>query len=341
MRRHGRISLAIAGIAAALLLVPAAAKTQSPLSDGKPPLFEQKPAWEKDVRQIMWRNRSCSRLGGFIWEVGTADKVITRDFSLTAAPPSEGRPVALHDVSAFVFAAYLSEKTRGELTPEQVTGLTLRSGFNAPQSQGCNVATTFGSCFGNLGGEKGRTGEKGDFYYGPGHAQKLVMDLGFGDFRDGDMRDEYSSALRLPPTAFSFQTTRIFDGLHMSPDNLSKFMRAILRGDLYMYTQLGRDAVCLDPHLCPAQKVLHAPAPRTRDYSIGHWVEKNPYTGGVDAYTALGRSGIYVWITADKKHYGYVIPVDDGINRTALGYACGRTMYRAVLRSTARPAPAR
>jgi len=301
-------------------------------------LFEKRAAWELDVRRIMWRNRSCVKFDSFIWEVGDADKTITRDFSLMGAPPSDSRLVPLHEVSAFVFAAYAAQRLKGEFTPEQIEALTMRSGFNAPLSQSCNIATTVGSCFGNLGGLKGKTGAAGQFYYGPAHLQKMAMDLDLGTFRDGDMRDEYSSELGAPATHFQFETMRILDGLRMTPDNLSKFLRSLLSGNFHLSSQLGREAVCLDPAACPGN-VLYAPPPRNRDYSLGHWVEKNPHTGEVEAYSAVGKSGIYVWITADKKYYGYMIPNDDGTNRTLDGISCGRTMYRAVLRAT-RNAPA-
>ncbi|MDP2206061.1 MAG: hypothetical protein Q8K65_07115 [Alphaproteobacteria bacterium] len=334
MRAGFKYALTTAIFAATLSFAPA---TPAPAQIN---IFE-KPAWEKDVRHMMWRQRSCVKLGSFIWEVGDAEKIISRDYSLKGTPPSATSAVPLHDVSALLFATYAAQVTKGSFTPDQIAALTMRSGYNAPMSQGCNIATTVGSCFGNLGGPGGKTGETGKFHYGPGHLQKMAMDLDLGSFRDGDMRDEYSAELGAPATHFQFETMRILDGLRMTPDNLSKFLRAFISDTFTMSSLLGQDAVCLDPYACPAS-ASYAPSPRNRDYSLGHWVEKNMQTGAVEAYSATGKSGIYVWITADKKYYGYVIPREDGINRSIDGIACGRAMYRAVLRSapqTAAPAP--
>lgn len=294
-----------------------------------------KPAWEKELRRVMWRHKSCLALGDFIWEVGDAQKIITRDFSLRGTPPSPETWVPLDDVSAFVFATYLLERNKGVLDEQQIDALTMRSGFNAPMSESCTIATSVESCYGRLAVPRG---EKGTFYYGPGHLQKLAMDLDLGTFRDGDMRDEYGSYIG-NYTRFQFQTMRMLDGLRMTPDNLSKLLRSIVSGDLYMYEHLGENAVCLDPALCKDTKVLHAPAPRTRDYSLGHWVEKSR-DGKIQAYSAAGASGIYVWISADKKYYGYVIPKEDSAKgsqgaRTMGGIGCGQVMMRIVSNATA------
>lgn len=328
MFRRGRMAylLAAAVLAAGLFLPAGAAPAQMNIFD--------KPAWEKDLRRIMWRHRSCAALKSYIWEVGDAEKIITRDYSLFGTPPSATDFAPLQDVSAFVFAAYVAERMDGKLSDDQISALTLRSGYNAPLSQSCNISTSVGSCFGNMGGEKSRTGTPGEFYYGPGHMQKLAMTLDLGPYRDGDMRDEYSGEMGAAPVHFYFNTLRVFDGLQMKPDNLSKFMRDVLGGKLRIRDLLGSHAVCLDPQSCAQTKVLYAPAPRTRDYSLGHWVEKNPETGAVEAYSMNGKTGIYVWISADKKYYGYVIPLDDGINRSSAGIGCGRAMYRTVVRAT-------
>ncbi|MFN7114824.1 MAG: hypothetical protein ACK4PK_10765 [Alphaproteobacteria bacterium] len=335
MRTGFKYALSAAIFAAAITFAPA---TPAPAQNN---IFD-KPAWEKDVRRMMWRQRNCVKLGSFIWEVGDAEKIITRDFSLKGSPPSATALVPLHEVSALIFAAYAAERTKGTFTPEQTAALTMRSGFNAPMSQSCNIATSVGSCFGNLGGAAGKTASDGKFYYGPGHLQKMAMDFNLGTFRDGDMRDEYSAELGVPATHFQFETMRILDGLRMTPNNLSKFLRALISDNFVISSMLGRDAVCLDTHACPAG-VSYAPAPRNRDYSLGHWVEKNMHTGAVEAYSAVGKSGIYVWVTADKKYYGFVIPREDGINRSLDGIACGRAMQRALLRSAPQaiaPAPA-
>ena len=294
-----------------------------------------KPAWEKDVRRVMWRHRNCVKFDSFIWEVGDTEKVITRDFSLKGAPPSEKALVPLHEVSAFIFATYAAQMTQGNFTPAQINDLTMRSGYTAPMSQNCRAATSFGSCFRNMSETRGA---EGTFFYGPAPLKKMAVDMGLGTFRDGDLRDEYSSALGAPATHFQFETTRILDGLRMSPNNLSRFIRHLLSGNLKMNDMLGQHAVCLDPSQCQAP-VTYAPAPRNRDYSLGHWVEKNPATGETEAFSMAGKSGIYVWISGDRKYYGYMIPRDDGINRSMDGIACGRAMMRTVMRATQTSAP--
>lgn len=333
MRGRFAYLLAAAVLTAGLLLPAGNAPAQMNIFD--------KPAWEKDLRRIMWRHRSCAALKSYIWEVGDAEKIITRDYGLFGTPPSPTDFVPLYDVSAFIFASYLAERTGGKLDDAQISALTMRDGYNAPLSQGCNISTSVGSCFGNMGGHKSRTGKDGEFYYGPGHIQQLAMQLELGTYRDGDMRDEYGGQLRAPSIHFVFNSLRLFDGLHMRPENLSKFLRAVVGGKLKIGALLGTHAVCLDPQKCPDTPVLYAPAPRTRDYSLGHWVEKNPDTGEVEAYSMTGKNGLYVWISADKKHYGYVIPLDDGINRSSAGIGCGRAMYKAVLRGTQKAAPAK
>jgi hypothetical protein len=317
--------MAAAFFAAAMAFVADAPAQTSPPAEAASP---EKPSWEKGLRHIMWRHRSCVRLGGFIWEVGTAEKVIARDFSLKGTPPQPDRPVAMGEVSALVFAAYAAQRTKGTFTDGQVDALTMRAGFTSPAARDCRDAVSIGACLDRI---DGGGGPHGTFHYGPGHLQQLAVDFGLGSFSSGDMSDEYSSVLGAPAAHFRFTTLRLLDGLQMSPDNLSAFLRTLAAGAFRLSSQLGKHAVCLDPATCTGG-VSYAPAPRNRDYGLGHWIEKNPYSGAPEAYSAAGKSGIYAWITADRKYYGYLIPEDSGVDRSLDGISCGRAMYRAVLR---------
>lgn len=318
-----RLTLTLCALIAGLSLLPAPAGAQ----EKKAPAVH----WEKDLRESMWHRKSCAALESYIWEVGSAQGVIARDFSLGGNPPSPDTPVPMQDVSAFVFATYLLERQRGELTPEQTQALTMRSGYNAPSAQRCDGETSVEGCFGALGG-KNPPAEAGSFYYGPGHIQKLAMDLGLGSYMGGDLRDEYSAYLGDIP-GLTFGGPRVMDDLSLTPVRLSKLLQGIVGGDLYMYESLGRDSVCLDPASCKQNKVLYAPAPRTRDYSLGHWVEKDAL-GRIDGYSANSPSGLYVWISADKNYYGYVMPRNTDKNMSMDGLSCGRGMMWFVYQAT-------
>lgn len=286
----------------------------------------QKAENEDAVRQTLWRNTSCLKLGGFQWQVGNGDGVLMQDYSVKGAPPSETASFALGDAAAFIFATFLLEKTKGQPAAADIDALRMTSGYNAPITQSCNYATTVQSCFNNLGGLTNHTGKTGIFHYGPGHLQKLAVDMGFGRFRDGQMRDVFAEFIGVS-NHYQFETMRLLDGLRMTPRNLSRLLQQIVGGKLRMQNWLGRDAVCTDKNICP-DTVSYAPLPWNRDYALGHWVNKSD-DGKTLGYSIVSDGGFYAWITPDKKNYGFIVPQNRGYTMYRNAVRCGRAMQRA------------
>jgi|GEM_PF-1402793 len=289
----------------------------------------------------------CKSQQPYYWEIGNTEKIEING-SLGVADNRTGRTLGprqqnmVGSAGAFLASALLIEKAfekQSRLTAEQIDLLRMRSPYTAPDSAGCTHALTIKSCFGNMGGyRKTAAGKKYPFYFGAGHLQKLAMDLGFGDTFASQLREAFIDIFgRNNYYGAFYSTSRLFDGMRITPEGYARFLRDTMSGKNKMSHLLGSHAACAYAAGDCKNDVAFtaAPADKRWRYSLGHWVETDD-TRGHGAFSAFSRDGYYVWITADKQHYGLIAPLrpDMRTKNAAEGLAidtvdCGRAIREA------------
>lgn len=291
----------------------------------------------------------CDTLEPFYWEIGTAKKIEVNGFYGETDPArglNEGpnQQTLAGSAGAWIASAFLVEKAlenQTALTPEQIDLLRGQSPYTASNNDRCGSALTVKSCFGKMGGYRKPPADAPKtypFFFGPGHLQKLAMDLGLGDVFASQLREEMIDAFgRDNYYIASFNTARLFDGLRISPKGYARFLRDTLAGYNPMSKLLGTHAVCAYDAADCKNKVAYTGAPPDKrwHYSIGHWVETDD-TRGRGAFSAFSLEGYYVWISGDRKNYGIVAPLRDDArlkNRARDLYVdaidCGRAIREA------------
>lgn len=293
--------------------------------------------------------RLCKTQQPFYWEIGTTKKIEVNG-SYGSADPRTGMSLGprqqnlVGSAGAFLASAFLIEKAlekQDRLTEEQIDLLRMRSPYTASDSVDCNNALTVKSCFGHLGGNRTKDADKiYPFYFGAGHLQKLAMDLGIGDTFASQLREDFIDTFgRNNYYGASYHTARLFDGMRITPEGYARFLRDTMQGKNKIAALLGSHAVCAyDAAECKNKvSFTAAPADKRWHYSLGHWVETDD-TRGHGAFSAFSREGYYVWISADKKHYGIVAPLRPDVRfknaAQALGIDtidCGRAIREAFM----------
>lgn len=291
--------------------------------------------------------RLCRNLQPYYWEIGTTQKIEVNG-SYGQVDPRTGMYLGprqqnlVGSAGAFLASAFLIENALAKqprLTAEQIDLLRMRSPYVVPESADCTHALTVKSCFGNLGGyRKTEPDKKYPFHFGAGHLQKLAMDLGFGDTFASRLREVFIDTFgRTHYYGASYPRARLFDGMRITPEGYARFLRDTMSGKNKMSDLLGSHAACAyDAGDCKNDvSYSAAPADKRWHYSLGHWVETDE-TRGRGAFSAFSREGYYVWITADKKHYGLIAPLRPNVQTknatTGLGLDtidCGRAIREA------------
>jgi hypothetical protein len=260
--------------------------------------------------------KSCVAAGSFYWEVGDQSGAAaggSRGWFVPAA--STLIPVA--SGSKLLFAAYVVQYRGGaaNLSPAEVGYLRMQQGYTkGPCVRGLNVL----SCFDQLGGSTQTAADIGKFYYSGGQMQALAslgLDQVLRSDTDTELAGAISSGLGLPANTLSYIAPSVSGQAAMSASAYGAFLRRILSGDLLMSQALGADPVCTSTAtdsagapVCPsAVSAPAAPDNQVWQYSLGHWVEKDPLTGAGDgAYNSIGEFGFYPWIDATRTYYGIV-----------------------------------
>jgi hypothetical protein len=288
---------------------------------------------------------SCSAAGNFYWEVG--DKTGASASGVRGRLAKDGNTaVPIASGSKLLFAAYVVQYRHGaaNLSPAEIAYLTMRQGYTRND---CAAGKTVLGCFEQFRNDVQSTKDIGKFYYGGGHMQALAS-LGLDRTLAGDsgaiLADSISAALGIPPNALSYSTPTVASGAVMSPMAYAAVLRQILAGDLLMSQALGVDAVCTSTAtdasgkpLCPSA-VYTPPGPdhQVWQYSLGHWVEKDPDSGAGDgAFSSPGEHGFYPWIDASRSYYG-VVSRSSAFSPVAYQSAilCGQAIRKAFVSGT-------
>lgn len=261
------------------------------------------------------RNPACTAIHPFYWEIGDREQALasgsTGDKSVLS---NSHMPIA--SASKWVFGAYVVQARQGQVSPEDISALTMSSGYTHFGSMSCvkllpsaRQSQTVAECFEetNARGEANNEFDSsavGKFFYNGGHFQQLAIDMGLG--ADNNLALQRDVQMYLGTDfKFSFGSPQLAGGINTSASHYAIFLRKILSKELFIGDLLGEFAVCTNPATC--KTALHTPVPSNLSwsYSLGHWVENDPAKGD-GAFSSAGAFGFYPWIDKSKTYYGIV-----------------------------------
>ncbi|MBB3103153.1 hypothetical protein [Azomonas macrocytogenes] len=289
---------------------------------------------------------ACVAVGNFYWEIGDSNGVVASGTVGTGYSATEVMRVA--SASKLVFGAYVLERIGrdGELSPDMLDELQMKSGYTSFNPIACRQTPTVAGCLTAhaLHGRNDRyhSEDRGLFWYGSGHSQKLAVELGLGELDANGLTQEIRTRLG-GDLNFYYKSPQLAGGLLSSPADFGLFLRRIVSGQLVMKDFLGTRLICTLPGSCPNAKQSPIPAPW--HYSLNHWVEDD------GSFSSPGLLGFYPWIVADKTHYGLVAHTSNSLSPVLstryptnsaywLSAQCGRAIRNAFQSGNATPLPA-
>ncbi|MDE1145319.1 MAG: hypothetical protein PW843_01715 [Azospirillaceae bacterium] len=265
---------------------------------------------------------ACRDLGDFYWEIGDGGGPLASGARGTRY--SANRPLQVASSSKLVFAAYVVERTGGQLSPDQLDALEMRSGYDSFNPLACFGAHTVAACLDRQGNGTLHAGHKGQFSYNGGHDQHLAVTLGLGTLDRYGLAAEVRRVLG-PELHLDYAAPRVAGGLKASPAAYGAFLRKVVAGHLRLRDLLGSHAICTQGADCPS--VQHPDLPRPWHYSLNHWIEDGPGDDG--AFSAPGMMGFYPWISADRRTYGLIAREVMAPKAYLASMACGQALRRA------------
>lgn len=271
----------------------------------------------------------CLGARPFYWEIGSASERLAGGSVNADGDPktyTQTSRMNLGSVSKWLFAAYVLERTAGELTDDQRAKLQHQSGFVSLGN--CYPGQTVGACYRYQDNRTFTPDAVGQFYYDGGHMQRLAMDLGLGPLTRQQLATEVLSQIG-PQLPFGYSVAMPSGGANGTSAGVAAFLRKLMNGQLLMGQQLGSSPVCTNPATCPAGVSIETPIPADEswDYSLGHWVESDPVKGD-GSFSSPGTLGFYPWISANVNSYGIVArDIDAGSAWSSV--QCGRQVRKA------------
>jgi CubicO group peptidase (beta-lactamase class C family) len=216
--------------------------------------------------------------------------------------------------SKWVFGAYVTQLRAGQLSADEISALTMNSGYTNFDESSCirllqpiQDAETVNQCFESDNSNGGKNSDYqannlNHFYYNGGHFQKLAVSLGMGSLNNASLQTAVQAQLG-SDFGFTYGTPQLAGGVNTSAANYAIFLRKILNNQLAIHDLLGQHAVCTQLASCATAVYTPAPASESWGYSIGHWVESDPVVGD-GAFSSAGAFGFYPWIDKTKTYYG-------------------------------------
>lgn len=284
---------------------------------------------------------ACVAAQPFYWEIGNATQPLAGGKAGNNGP-ERSTEMAIASASKWVYGAFVAERRQGQLSAEDVKFLHFQSGYTYYHV--CRPNQSVAACQESLLNGRGRmnTATENRFDYNGGHMQKHAVLMGLGSFGpDGlavAIRQAIAPALG-GDWSFSYSQAMPAGGGQTSAADYSRFLRALMGGQLLLGGLLGKEAVCTNPQSCPNEAVkTPIPATESWHYSLGHWVEDDP-TVGDGAFSSPGAFGFYPWISADKRFYGIVareqrhgaMTGDPGDKPAVASVNCGRQIRAAFM----------
>ncbi|MEA1653078.1 hypothetical protein UAJ10_29190 [Nitrospirillum sp. BR 11164] len=341
-----RAAALAAGLLGAALMTAAGASAQSPaplpaspevapeVAHAMPVDVLQTQAYQKaDPHHGLARRRAavaaaagtdaaCREMGDFYWEIGDGSGTLAS--GARGSRYSANKPLQVASASKLVFAAYVVERVGGQLTPDQLDALEMRSGYDNFNPLACFAAHTVAACLDRRGNGLLNAEHQGRFSYNGGHDQHLATALGLGDLDRYGLAAEVRRVLG-PDLHLDYAAPRVSGGLKASPAAYAAFLRKVVSGHLRIHDLLGSHPVCTQGPGCPAVQAPDLPQPW--HYSLNHWVEDGP--GGDGAFSSPGMMGFYPWISADRRTYGLIAREVMAPKAYLASMACGQALRRA------------
>ena len=281
-------------------------------------------AKSRAIDKVLKSENVCQNLGSYYWEIGDRNGRLLYGSSNGAI--SSDTNLLIASASKIVFAAYIVERTHGNLSSKELPYLQMTSGYDSLNYLLCTTAKTPLDCFNTRNNNKITTNHIGKFSYNGGHFQKLMIDFGLGDLNNSDLTKDLQNILG-GDIKISYKSPQAAGGMSSSPAEYAKFLRKILRGELYISNLLGSYSECTLPSNCSS--AVYSPSPYDWHYSIGHWVEDDKRGDG--AYSSAGALGFYPWISRDKTYYGIFAREDRQLQAYIESADCGKLVRKAFM----------
>jgi hypothetical protein len=270
----------------------------------------------KAVEDTISTNSFCSvgNVGDFYWEIGDASgKKASGQRGTTWASTSQ---MNIASASKWVAGAFVLEKLKptlsAPLTSSQINSLRMHSGYisqNDQESACISTGSTLQTCAQAASNSTLTTSAVGQFRYGSGHAQQLLLGMGYGSYSAGlfaitsSFGSEVRNTLGISSTSFNdfnYVVPIVAGGVRSTPDQYTTFLRKMLTATspLKLKAYLGTHSVCTNKNGDCAGAALYSPVPENWKYSLHHWVESD------GTFSSPGRNGFYPWIDSSKSTYG-------------------------------------
>lgn len=287
--------------------------------------------------QTAQNNNYCVAVRPFYWEIGDQNAaLVSGSVGGTSFTATTDMPIA--SASKWIFGAYVAQLHGGQLTAEDISALTMNSGYTNFDEVSCirlvqsiQDAETVNDCFQSGGASGGKNSDyQSDnlkhFFYNGGHFQNLAVNLGLGSLNNANLQAAVQTQLGADFN-FTYGTPQLAGGVNTSAANYAIFLRKILNNQLAIHDLLGQHAVCTQLSSCPTAVYTPAPASESWNYSLGHWVESDLLMGD-GAFSSAGAFGFYPWIDKTKTYYG-VLARKSNPGSGFESATCGRLIRKA------------
>lgn len=302
----------------------------------------------------------------FYWEVGDGTRVLdSGNVGLTNVSPTDST-FPLASGSKLIFSTFMKQtRPNGLLTDEDTKYLRMYGGYSktatclGPDSGPFVVSVL--DCYNQTGGDKAYDSTNdGKFYYSGAQFQaKAVKDtaLGLLGLNATGLANKIALTLPILNGKLTYKVPSIGGGGQMAPADYGAFLRWLIvqsnQSGSTLANLLGSSAVCTvseknasNLEACPTAgsaglgETNSPPLPGNQvwQYSLGHFVEKDPVTGAGDgAYSSPGEFGFYPWIDSTKTYYGIVARVVYFPTAYQGSILCGQHIRDAFTRAIATP----
>lgn len=263
--------------------------------------------------QTAQNNSYCVAISPFYWEVGDQGAALASG-SVGGTTYTANTDMPIASASKWVFGAYVTQLRAGQLSADDISALTMNSGYTNFDESSCirllqpiQDAETVNQCFQSDNSNGGKNSDYqadnlNHFFYNGGHFQQLAVSMGMGSLNNASLQAAVQAQLGTD-FGFTYGTPQLAGGVNTSAANYAIFLRKILNNQLAIHDLLGQHSVCTQLSSCATSVYTPAPANESWRYSIGHWVESDLQMGD-GAFSSAGAFGFYPWIDKTKTYYG-------------------------------------
>jgi hypothetical protein len=267
------------------------------------------------VQNTIASNAFCSvgNVGDFYWEIGNGSSVLASGQRGSSWDASSQMNIA--SASKWVAGAFVVQKLNPTLanpmSAAQINGLRMHAGYISQNDQAnecINPSYSLQACASSGANSTLTPDAVGKFRYGSGHAQQLLLSMGYGPYTAGitnvaTFGPEVRNTLGMSPSTandFNYVVPIVSGGMRATPTEYGKFLRKMVTSSapIKLKALLGSHAVCTNKNGNCASAALYSPVPENWQYSLHHWVELD------GTYSSPGRNGFYPWIDSNKQYYG-------------------------------------